>query len=71
MDSQLYIVNTPIEAIDLAFNIIWALNPKYPPECKYAWLLIQRTMYNIGTEHDISIPVKVTKVFVDLNVSRI
>lgn len=53
LDDFKYSLSNPIEAVDVCFKLFWALNLKYPLECKAVWYLIQKLIYGISSEFDV------------------
>ena len=45
IDKQTYETKSAVEALDACFKIFFAVNSKYPSECRHLWLIIQRCVY--------------------------
>nr|XP_018907206.1 PREDICTED: uncharacterized protein LOC109037152 [Bemisia tabaci] len=47
-NDNLYSVDSPIQAVDVAFKIFYALNLKYPPACEIIWTLFQHYIFKFS-----------------------
>lgn len=52
INTLLFKVETPLEAVDTCFKIIHTLNVKYSVEAEVPWTFIQRYIYEIMSEHN-------------------
>lgn len=51
-----YLFSNLLDAIEFAFNIFLACNLRYPEKLKYVWTFLQKTVFNIHTNEDITSP---------------
>lgn len=56
IDEIRYKVHSVLSGIDLTFNIFHVTNACYPAQSEYLWLSIQKSIYDIKTKHDKTIP---------------
>lgn len=56
IDKILYEGGSPLNAVDVCFKCIQALNASYAPESIQVWTLLQKAVYNINTKYDKQIP---------------
>lgn len=52
VNDTLYMVESPLKAIEVTFKAIHALNALYPPEAEQVWLVIQQALFNLKTYYD-------------------
>ena len=52
LDSVRYRLDSPIEAVDTCFKLYHALHAEYPCFSNYAWLFLQKAVYNVDTKWD-------------------
>jgi len=54
IDNVLYKIESALKAIDICYKSFFALHACYPKESEQIWLLIQKCLYKMTTEHDVS-----------------
>ena len=52
VDKVMYLMSSPLRALDVCFKIIHALHARYSPECHRLWMLIQKKLYELDTKFD-------------------
>jgi len=52
LDDQKFQVPSPVEAIELTFNLFTALHAEYPADCAIVWQFIQQSIYDIKYPKD-------------------
>ncbi|XP_011494538.1 PREDICTED: uncharacterized protein LOC105359609 [Ceratosolen solmsi marchali] len=52
LHQQLWELDSPIRALDLAFKLYQVFNLHYPADCEQLWLVVQKIVYNITTPFD-------------------
>lgn len=62
LDDRLYDVDSPSQALEVAFQIIWALNARYPPESKNIWVFIQRAVFDMKVPGEDQLGTKVSSL---------
>lgn len=51
-----YEVDSPLKAVDTAFKSFYSLQLQYPKEASHPWMVIQRRIYRIKGETDVTMP---------------
>ncbi|KAL6419622.1 hypothetical protein ACFW04_013708 [Cataglyphis niger] len=54
IDKILYKIESALKVIDVCYKCFFVLHICYPKECQQVWLLIQKCLYKMTTEHDVS-----------------
>ncbi|XP_055379603.1 uncharacterized protein LOC129610861 [Condylostylus longicornis] len=52
VNDVLYILDSPLVAIDVCFKIIHAVNAEYQQDCEIIWMFLQKFVYEISTKYD-------------------
>ena len=52
LDDKKYKCDSCLEAIDLVFQLFFAVDSAYPPLCDTVWLFLQKAAYNIHLPKD-------------------
>ncbi|XP_058795216.1 uncharacterized protein LOC131666503 [Phymastichus coffea] len=52
LQEQLWKVDTPLRALDLAFKLYQVFNLHYPPDCEQVWLVVQKMVFDITKVSD-------------------
>ncbi|XP_024878368.1 uncharacterized protein LOC112458796, partial [Temnothorax curvispinosus] len=53
IDKTLYKIESALKAVDVCYKCFFVLHACYPKESQQIWLLIQKCLYNMTTEHDV------------------
>ncbi|KAJ8684751.1 hypothetical protein QAD02_020544 [Eretmocerus hayati] len=56
VDDTMYQVDSVLDAIDICFQAFFVFQLKYPYDSQHLWLMIQRGLYRIQTDHDNILP---------------
>lgn len=54
IDEVLYSTDSTLEALDICFKTFHVLNLSYPDASKHLWMLIQKGLYKLCTQWDVS-----------------
>ena len=52
LQQQVWEVDSPLRALDLAFKLYQVFNLHYPADCEQLWLVVQKIVYDITTPFD-------------------
>ncbi|XP_048514049.1 uncharacterized protein LOC125501699 [Athalia rosae] len=52
VDETLYLVESPLKAVDICYKIFQVLNATYPPQSEQVWLFLQKYVYKRTTRWD-------------------
>ncbi len=67
-DDAIWLVTTPVKAIDVCFKSFQVFNAAYPAET-HGWLLFQKLVYGIETKWDVK-STAVSSLLSDLNCDK-